>query len=295
MPATTANGIRFSGQLNVALGTSNLSNHFANLIAAANPQPPHAGCYIRQRPAKHGLPQHQVLWLISPEIQFTATVTAVTNGNVNNWRAGVIQTISSLTRTALYTGNVRRELRIDTSYGPVKDGQNADIVYAGSDQFVASAPNTFTANVSETDSPNWDMPLSYTGDPQNPLGPALQQSLVGTDGHDDFSTVLAVIDDTTHSIVTLGRCTWSVDWHGQFNQHNNIWTPRDPNAILDHHEVHLAASYMNLTAQSYANLPFSLFLDEAESAFQIKVGAQWQGCSPSGNIDGRQMQLARWV
>ncbi|MBI1357288.1 MAG: hypothetical protein GC160_23350 [Acidobacteria bacterium] len=230
-------------------------------------------------------------------MQFSATITAVAPNptDIANWEVGILQTITRCERTALYSNHIARRVRLDTSFGGLKDGSNGELYYVGSSDFQAAAtPNTYTAQVYESDSPNFEAPLTYSGNAATPFA-GWPQQLAATEGRDEFVTFLAAVDSSTHSIVTLGRCVWVVDWRGSFDRKTKTWTPRDVADILDYNLVNLGSAYEDLTNQDYGKVPMSLFLSEAEEAFQIYDGAAWQGCSPRGMIDGRHLTLTRWV
>jgi hypothetical protein len=293
MSSATVGNITFTGTFMVQ------PNHADSMGRPVSvPLTPHgfAASCIRANKAKGGAPPHDVLWLISSSVYFTGTVTATggTDAEMKEWQAGIIQSIPQSERGAEYAEGRVKKVRFDTQFGAVKDGQKNSLFYESVEVFTKTPSGTYTARVQDSDMPNFDVPLQFSGDVGNPFRAPLH-GLERTTGLDEFLSFFAIANARTHTIVTLGSCRWTMDWAGTFRA-PATWTPVG-NPFTLNATVDQAVVYPNLTTATAVNLPFSIFSEEAERALQIWDSTQgkWRGCKRNGEFTEGARNLSRWT
>lgn len=245
-----------------------------------------------------GKPAYEELWILSPEMQFDGHIHVRGPANkIREWRAGLIQAITSSERIGYYSGLRVWRLRLDTSFGPLKDGQSGSLFYV-SEVVLQVAGNQGTAQVSESDAPNFSLPTQISADlahPHQALPPDHFEELERTGGADCFISYLAVVHDPSKTIIVLGKCSWQVSWEGRYDFSRKAWCPANESLVNLHYESDFGAVYSHLGENKHVMPPFSLFKAEAEKSCQIATPEGWKACSMSGDLKpNRQRDLARW-
>jgi hypothetical protein len=228
--------------------------------------------------------EEESLWITGTEIEFTAHVHNVgVPGQLDGWQAGFIQTIYRLERNGHYQNGVVRRLRLNTTFGPLTDGQ-APPFYSDPEKF---GPLRDSVHFNATDAPNFKLPLEYG--PQHSL-------LLGTSGVEVFRTFLVLAREWDKSIVTLARLDWRIIWGGMY-EHKNA-EPWRPHKAGEFFRVLLFDTNPKLyarLARNHMNVPFSLKMTEAEKFCQIWQDGKWMRCSMGGDVkDPEVATLDTW-
>ncbi len=291
MGIVTCRGITFHGTLTVQTSASEVGSGRKGFVRRSPTDPYVVG--IDQHRLKKGKAAAEVLWLLSPEMDFTGTITATgALDEIGAWEAGFIQTITRSNRIGLYAGGQQWHLRLNTDFGALKDGQSNSLFYCTTDQFQRHG-ETATADVRDQDAPNVSIPLMYSGDPAAPGSPAATR-LERTDGEDEFTTWLAVAHHPSRSVVLLAQSKWTVSWAGRFDPEQRIWTPA-AGSMNTHHESDVGSSHPDLGQPPFPPVPFSMLLAEAEESAQIHGPGGWQSSTTSGTPEDREgVALTRW-
>jgi len=293
----THNNLTFNGTLTVSVKEAKLAEGFFDRPVTRQPNGGGFSVYSKDKTAKGGA-EYEELWLFPPRIVFTGAVTVHgAPAQMRQWVVGIIQTITSSNRIAHYGGGKTRHLRLDTTSGALRDGSESSIFYTSAEKFslVGFANPNHKATVSDDDTPNFKLPTSYSGDPSSPHNALMQSPLLRTEGTDIFKTYLAVVNETTKTIITLGDCDWEVSWNGNYDAEKKQWRPTadDFHRFTPHDR---AAVYPDLVAnKATAQVPFSLFLDSAETACQILTNQGWTPCGMNGDpTKGQNQTVRRW-
>jgi hypothetical protein len=292
--------LTFEGTLHVERSRSTMAGRDRLAVTELGGDVGYCVHMTREKPSK-GRPSFQELWLLAPQLAFQGAVTV--DGPPSDfalWRVGLIQTITHSERVGYYTGPLVRRQRLDTSFGPLKDGQKDSLFYVSADAFAPLSANQGMATVWETDAPNFALPTSYSGNPatpHNPTGTAALGELQRTGGEDFFESYLAAVCEGTKSVVVLAKSSWRVSWQGTYDCERTTWRPADEQLVTVHNESDFGHVYADLGHNRHVVPPFSLFLAEAEEACQINAPGGWVACSlGSGEPrkDGARI-LDRWT
>jgi hypothetical protein len=293
MASVTVGNITFTGVLFTTPGNAHTMG-WNNLTPT---QIGHAAWCIRHRDQKGSTPQHDALWLIAPEFSFNGIITATggTADQMKDWSAGLIQSIIRSDRNAEYAGGNHKKFRFDTQFGSVKDGQGDSLFYVDENEFKPTTQTTFTAEVSESDMPNFETPLEFSGNVSAPFGGQLN-ALERTSGRDEFVSFLAAVHKPSHTIVTLGKSEWAMSWAGTFNTQQRVWTPTTI-PVFTLQTADQGAKHENITTATSGNLPFSIFMEEAEQSAQVWDPQQngWRSSDAKGRPDDHARNLRRWT
>jgi hypothetical protein len=224
----------------------------------------------------------KTLWIHPRKILFTGLVT-VDDGWEAGWKVGIIQSIFECKRNGHYEDGRDRFLKLDTSMGPLKDGEDNELFYPGSEGDLEEGLTT----VSCDDEPNFELPVSIDG-----------KKLLRTSGRDKFRSVLALAREEDKSVVLLSSIAWRINWEGTYDAAKEEWTESNTEELF-------FASYPLRREEVYPQLkgrpvpvfmPVSLFKAQAEDAGRINLNGQWQACNVTGNTGkGRaDLNLSRW-
>jgi hypothetical protein len=256
-----------SSQLSFSTRVSDLTSGHRELVEREVPGHP-IGYAIRPQEVW----EDKSLWITGTEIEFIGRVhNEGATGRLDGWTTGFIQSIYKLERNGHYDNKVVRELKLDTSFGPLTDG-NAPPFYNDPKPF---GPKRDSIKVEATDAPNFKLPLAYG--PQHSL-------LKRTAGVDVFRTYLVLAREQDKSIVTLASIDWTISWDGEFEHKGETWCPDDAANFL---KVVGLDSNPQLYAQlgtNHMNVPFSLKMKEAEKFCQISKDGTWMRCSMGGDV-----------
>ena len=222
------------------------------------------------------------LWIHVREISFTGRINVV-DGWMPGWKAGIIQSIYKSERNGHYENGAGRLFRLNTGFGPLKDGMEDELFYVNTAKDLKPGLTT----VSGGDEPNFELPLVMNGN-----------KLLRTEGEDQFCSFLAIARESDKSVVILSSIAWDISWDGQFTFANRTWVESRPGgAFVADQAVLRETAYLNLKENlAPADTPFSLFNAEAETFAEIDTGGQWLPCSMSGNIKKAQpVVLNNWT
>lgn len=243
--------------------------------------PGHKIAYSLRPPRKNRGP---ALWLVGCELSITGRV--VSRDTLSGWLVGITQSIVRCERNARYSNGAVRLTRLNTTFGPLKDGDEDTLFYPGSQE----EPDGRSATTTLYDNPNWETPLEFQG-----------QQLVRTYGSDQFRSYLILTREADKSIVVLGGVQWTIDWSGLFDADNaqHPWRPYNAEQFLSVSPIKAPrAVFANLRTDKSAELsvPFSLNMYEAERFFEIQEGGEWKSCSASGDTArGKKQKTKSWV
>lgn len=292
MGTAVCRGITFNGTLQVQVDPSTMADGRVGSHRRAAADNYVVG--IDQRRVNKGKPAMDVLWLLSPEMDFTGSVIASGNlAEIDQWQIGFIQTITRSERIAHYQGGRTWHMKLDMAFGPLKDGQKDGLFYLTTDRFKVEGALA-RANVRDQDAPNQPFPTTYSGDPNNPVG-AGAGALLRTDGGDTFTTWLAATHHVSRSVVLLASSAWTVSWAGTFDALTRIWTPGAA-AMNAHAESDVAAVHADLSNPGHPPVPFSMFMAEAEDSKQIDGPGGFRDCDGHGLPQLRGgANLTRWA
>ncbi|MCD9033579.1 hypothetical protein LDO32_17845 [Luteimonas sp. Y-2-2-4F] len=224
----------------------------------------------------------RALWMTGQRITIEARITNEGDqGALRAWKAGFLQSVRECTREAHYAGGATRILRLDTTAGPLKDGQEDSIFYLEPSAFEGES-----LSIEMDDAPNFEAPLKHgtTG-----------AKLVKTAGCDRFSTFPALVKGRT--IVTLGRVDWEIAWDGDVrwpegDRHEAVeWVPAG--RFLAHGTVSRNAAVFDLGAAP-VHTPFSLDLNEAENYCEYLDGNAWKSSTLSGEPRKNAVAARPW-
>ena len=205
------------------------------------------------------------LKLYSKEIYFSAGIYLdEPNGKLAEWQAVLNQTIYRSQRNGHFEGGIVRELRLDTSFGPLSDG--GGICY--------DKPKSFVGNKVEletSDGPNWPCPTLYKG-----------KKLMATSGRDEFRTFLILAQKRDRSIIVLASVDWEINWAGTYiPDRTPPWLPVDADTFVTAEKHLMREFYFNLKAKPQIT-PLSTMNCTAESFCQINEDG-WKGCNVAGD------------
>jgi len=297
MATVQHDGLTFTGGLHVERDLSDMpSDRRLNAIEVGSDMA--FVVYNTDAKPKKNKKSFEALWLIGPEMWFKGQITATGDlTHIDDWRAGIIQTIVSSERIGRYSGLVTRHLRLDTSFGSLKDGQDRSLFYGSEKRFAISGTSA-VADIREADAPNWLAPTSYTGDPGDPVPskPADGPYLERTEGDDHFTSYLAVAHHASRTILVLGKSSWQVSWDGWYDYPAKVWHPTSGPLQTLHYETDFGYAYPRLNHNTHSQPPFSLYLAEAEESCYISSPGGWRPATIGGDLSdrGQGRNLARW-
>lgn len=230
------------------------------------PPPPPAPAPPPARPAA------DTLWITGVKMFFEGRITALPPWKkFGDWKAGFIQSIYKSERHARYQDGSVRKFRMNTTWGPLKDG-DADTPFYGNG---TAARHGRTWTVTANDAPNFKVPMQF--------GPN-QSRLTETYGNDCFCTFLVLARERDKSIIELSRVQWQISWEGRYDQldKRNPWLPTNRANFLQVSESHAPKLYATLNRQP-GHVPFSLQMAEAENFCEILENGEWKPCNPGGD------------
>jgi hypothetical protein len=243
------------------------------------PPPPIAASTSRPAPKFRGmmgqrapLGPAEFLWILGLKICFDGRITAYTRQDLGDWQAGLIQSIYESERNSRYTDGSVRQFRMNTAFGPVKDGD------AGS-PFYGDGPHKLKHTgwvVKEDDAPNFKVPAQFG--PNN-------STLTETFGMDCFCTFLVLVRERDKSIIELSRIKWQINWDGVYDPGKadpGKWSPKNGANFLEVEHSDNPKLYATLNRQP-GHVPFSLNLAEQEEFCEILEGGKWKSCNEEGN------------
>jgi hypothetical protein len=247
-------------------------------------------CFGTTRPPPQGL------WLGAPKIRFNGMVATTGPGSHRHWEIGFLQTISWAAWTGHYSNSEQLRFRLNTDNGPLKDGGAESLFFRWTRRLEGTAPNTFEAEIDDSDCPAVMFWREYSGDPFQPhSGPTTRLGrLLRTEGEWRFHTFLAAVNQTAKSIITFAECQWVLAWEGAYDYDSELWNPK-AEAMIIHREIDQAGLYENPGAAS-APLPFSLYLDTAKQSWEVWASGEWilcRDCRPKPDAADRA-RFKRW-
>jgi hypothetical protein len=201
----------------------------------------------------------------APRIVFTGNVTARGDGSIRQWTAGFLQAISFAEWGAVYTDGKTINWRLNTRFGPLKDGYE-DSLFLHHDRDFTGAQGQYEASVKDCDCPAQMFFKEYSGDPLHPGSGAPVSRMA-------FRTYLAAVNRVTKSVVTLWENHWTLTWDGRFESGTNTWTPACGEQVIQQEGFNWAQSYPGLTATS--DTPFSLLMETAKRSWEVRAGETW--------------------
>jgi hypothetical protein len=229
---------------------------------------------------------------------FTARVMA--SGSAEHWKAGFLQAVTESHWEARYSNNKVLRWRLNTTRGPLKDGNDESSIFMTPEQPFPAPDDQGrqTLAVRACDSPALLFFKEYSGDPFHPtsqVGGEGHGKLIRTEGKTVLHTYLAVANDRRKSVVTLGKHCWTLAWDGTLDFDACTWQSDDIARFLSEEGHDEVACYENLTAAS--TTPFSLFLETAIKSWEVETADGWvqcKDCLPELDPPGRPT-CDRWV
>lgn len=216
-------------------------------------------------------PKPPALWITGQCVYLKAHIEDRSEtGNLVGWKAGFVQSIRESTRNAHYDNGEVRKIRLDTTAGSLKDGQEDSIFYT--DEKMVSKKSF---NIRMDDAPNFEMPLEYG---------LTRAKLAATSGCDKFSSFPVLVKGRV--IIALARVDWEVNWAGTVKwpsngEHGGIeWQPNG--TFLSYHYESRNAQVFGDVSASGCRTPFSLDLNEAENYCEMLEDGEWKPCTMGG-------------
>ncbi len=216
-----------------------------------------------------------------PQVCFEWKVRANGTGNVHDWDAGMLQSISHGSWVAHYSNGEELKYRLNTDYGFVRDGESTNSLFfrKGHSLKPTALTEAYEFQFLDPDVPSVTFVTEFSGNPFHPdesAGGHLGQ-LSCTEGKVEFSAFLAVVNKTTRSIITLAESHWTLTWDGIYDFSSKTWAPKDPDGIITHNESDLARTFEN-PRNPAVSLPFSLNAEVANERKQVWTSDGWKAC-----------------
>jgi hypothetical protein len=219
------------------------------------------------------------LKISAPFIRFAWYARATGGESLENWEAGILQSISHAAWTACYSNGKTLEYRLNTELGLVRDGRPEEYpFYSAARRLPAGRPNSREIDV---DHPGVTFVTEHSGelfdhDDVANGDPAL---LISTQGNVRLVSFLAVRNKQNGAIVTLGEIEWALRWDGRYDFGKKLWTPSDPEAVTAiTREDPVRARIFADAASDGCELPFSLRHEIANLNHQIRTAQGWVLC-----------------
>ena len=210
------------------------------------------------------------LWITGTKISFAGRILANAGQNLGEWKAGLIQSIYKSERNARYQDGSVRRFRLNTAFGPLKDGEPNTPFYGGGPQ----EGEDRIWMVHEEDAPNFKVPAQY--------GPN-KSMLTETFAMDCFCTFLVLARERDKSIIELSRVRWQISWEGNFAPLGRYpWSPTVSADFFKVEQSNNPTLYATLDRRP-GHVPFSLHLAEAENFFEILENGEWKPCNAGGD------------
>ena len=224
--------------------------------------------FLATRATPRTLPDR--LWITGTKISFAGRILANAGQNLGEWKAGLIQSIYKSERDARYQDGSVRRFRLNTAFGPLKDGEPNTPFYGGGPQ--EGEDRIWMVN--EEDAPNFKVPAQY--------GPN-KSMLTETFGMDCFCTFLVLARERDKSIIELSRVRWQISWEGNFDPLGRYpWSPTVSANFFKVEQSNNPTLYATLNRRP-GHVPFSLHLAEAENFFEILENGEWKPCNAGGD------------
>jgi hypothetical protein len=218
----------------------------------------------------------QSLWIGPPRILFTCKA-AGGGGGLAPWRACLLQSINHSTWSGHYANGERLSFRLNTDYGPLKDGRSGSLFYRWTRRFEpGSAPGILEASFEDDDATQAMFWREFSGDPFNPQA-GTPSRLLRTEGDWRFRTFLAAVNESARVVVALAECRWDLTWSGEYDYDAKSWRPSGSGGVLTYQIIDQAGVYENPASASEPP-PFSLFLDAASQTWQVETPQGWVLC-----------------
>ena len=187
-------------------------------------------------PAEENKPAR--LWITGTKICFEGTITGKPETSLQEWKAGLLQTIYKCERNAHYQRAVDqravdRKIRLSMVWGPLMDGRCAP--FYGTPEKLQNGK----FRVAENDAPNFEMPLKFG--PEN-------LPLDKTSGEDCFCTFLVLVRVRDKSIIELSRISWTVSWGGTYSEVAE--SSESPIPEIDSKSTKSKSSWVNIKPQT---------------------------------------------
>ena len=262
-------GFIFEGSLNVTF--VQVSDRLPSVLPGPAQQPTWPLLF------RYGSPGER-LKIDAPQVCFECGLTARGKGDVRDWEAGILQSISFASWAAQYSNGSELRYRLDTDHGLVRDGGSEDsLFFRLRHSFKATAlPEVKSLN---RDAPGVTFVTEFSGDPFHPHtspGNRLGQ-LERTEGKVNFHAFLAVLNQRTGSILTLAESHWILNWDGTYDFASKTWMPNGPDGIITHTESDVARSYENPNDPA-VSLPFSVDSAVANERKEVWTPDGWMAC-----------------
>jgi hypothetical protein len=211
-----------------------------------------------------------------PEIRFNCTVTASGTGKVDDWEAGILQSISHAYWVAYYSNGTDLKYRVEGADRLVKDSNSAGDRFFR-DGYPLRADSTAPFEFVRPDCPPVTFVTAYSGNLSNPHGSPQDQpgQLTRTAGAVYFRAFLAVINKKTGSILTLAESRWTLSRDGTYDSATKKWAPTAPD-LITHHESDIANRYN--PSEPAVCLPFRLDGEVANNRVQVWTSDGWTAC-----------------
>jgi hypothetical protein len=217
----------------------------------------------------------------APQVWFDCQVKASGKGNIDDWEAGILQSISHASWVAHYSNGAELRYRVNTGQGLIRDGESTDYLFFrnGHSLKATALSDVYEVQFMDHDSPSVTFVTEFSGDPFHPH--ALPGNRLGqlnrTEGKVDFHTFLAMVNQRTESIITLAESHWTLTWDGTYDVTTKTWNPNDPDGIITHTESCRAITHEN-PRHSAVPLPFSLEPAVANERKEIRTLTGWIAC-----------------